>query len=94
MAKAWACAAFAALALAACGGDEPASGNGGGWDGNEGGGNGQTEVADPDNVNANPASSPYLRRLEVPRVAEEGATVFIPHTTQENGRTVVVSEER
>ena len=89
MAKAWACAAFAALALAACGGDEPASGNGGGWDGNEGGGGGQTETANPDNVNANPASSPYLRRLEVPRVAEEGATVFIPHTTQENGRTVV-----
>ena len=87
-------AASVALALAACGGDEPAPGNGGAGGGNEGGGNGQTEAADPENANANPASSPYLRRLEVPRVAEEGATVFIPHTTQENGRTVVVSEER
>ena len=82
LAAAWACAAAMAMAVAACGGDEPENGH-------EGGGDGQTEAPEAGNANANPASSPYLRRLEMPRVAEDGACVFIPHTTQENGRTVV-----
>ena len=77
-----ACTAMLAMAVAACGNDEPEGSN-------ESGGNGQTEIANPDNANANPASNPYMRRLEVPRLSNDEASEFIPHTTQENGRTVV-----
>lgn len=82
LAAAWACAAAMAMAVAACGGDEPENGH-------EGGGDGQTETTPAGNMNANPASNPYMRRLEVPRLSNDEASEFIPHTTQENGRTVV-----
>lgn len=70
------CIACCALTLAACGDDDP------------------TWVPDNGNNNngGNSANTPITKRMETPRVLNDGSTLLIDHTTTTNGKKIVTYE--